>query len=89
MVRVQISLEPETLRRARQRARNLGVSLSQYVRQLIQNDLNAQQTRKADISCIFNLGRSHGRSNIAKDKDEMIAEAFWTDLQRGRRRSVK
>lgn len=85
MARTQITLEPETHRRARRRASDLGVSLAEYFRRLVKRDLGGREERKADVSCIFDLGRSSG-SNIAKNKDRMIAEAFQADLERGRRR---
>lgn len=74
MVRTQITLESELQRRARRRASELGVSLAEYVRQVISRDLR-QTEPKTDISAIFNLGSSGG-SNIAKDKEAMVAEAF-------------
>jgi hypothetical protein len=81
----QITLEPETHRRARQRASDLGVSLAEYLRQLVKRDLGGTQ-KKADISCIFDLGRSSAPSNIAKNKDQMIAEAIEEDFERSRQR---
>ena len=85
MARTQITLEPEIHRRARQRASDLGVSLAEYFRRLVKRDLIGPGEKKADVSCIFNLGRSSG-SNIAKDKDRMIAEALQADLERGKLR---
>lgn len=83
MARTQITLEPEIHRRARQRASDLGVSLAEYFRQLVRRDLGSPQ-RKADVSCIFNLG-SGGGSNIATQKDQMIADAIEADFERGKR----
>ncbi|MGA3027239.1 MAG: hypothetical protein ABSF98_20975 [Bryobacteraceae bacterium] len=74
MARTQITLESETQRQARQRANDLGISLAEYVRQLIVRDLGGGLA-KADPAPVFDLGRSAG-SNIARDKDVMIAEAF-------------
>jgi hypothetical protein len=74
MARTQIALENETQRRARQRASDLGVSFAEYVRRLVTRDL-ARPEATADVACVFDLGSSGG-SNIAKDKDAMIAEAF-------------
>lgn len=74
MARTQITLDPETQRRARQRAGELGVSLAEYVRRLVARDLGAPR-KTADPSVVFNLGAS-GRSGIRKHKDAMIAEAF-------------
>ena len=84
MARTQITLEPETHRRARQRASDLGVSLAEYFRRLVQKDLGTPK-KKGDISCIFNLGDGGPDSDIANRKDEMIADAIWADMERGRR----
>jgi len=84
MARTQITLEPEIHRRARQRASDLGVSLAEYLRRLVKRDLGSPQ-KKVDVSCIFNLGDG-GKSDIANQKDQMIAEAIEADLERGRRR---
>jgi len=74
MARSQITLDPEVQRRARQRANDLGVSLAEYVRRLVTRDLGGTPPA-ASPSLVFNLGSSGG-SNIARDKDAMIAEAF-------------
>jgi hypothetical protein len=74
MVRTQISLDRELQRRARQRAIDSGLSLAEYVRRLVARDLDRAEP-KADPSCVFDLGDSGG-SNIAAEKDAMIAEAF-------------
>lgn len=84
MARTQITLELETHRRARQRASELGVSLAEYLRRLVQKDLGSPQKKAADISCIFNLGEGGRDSDIANHKDEMIGDAIWADLERGR-----
>ncbi len=80
MSRTQIALESETERRARQRAADLGLSLAEYVRGLVKRDLETPKTG-ADISCLFNLGSS-GDSDIAANKDAMLAEAFDSDFVR-------
>lgn len=74
MARTQITLQPEIQRRARQRAADLGISLAEYVRNLVARDLG-NPSAKADPALVFDLGKS-GKSDIAKDKDAMIAEAF-------------
>jgi GH24 family phage-related lysozyme (muramidase) len=74
MVRTQITLDSEIQKRARRRASELGVSLAEYVRQVITRDL-AEPQIKSDVSSIFNLGSSGG-SNIARNKEAMVAEAF-------------
>jgi len=83
MVRTQITLESELQRRARQRASETGVSLAEYVRRLVARDL-ARPKSAADVSTIFDLGASGG-SNIARDKDSMVAEAFESVRRRARR----
>ena len=72
--RIQIGLDPETQRRARRRASEMGVSLAEYIRRLIDRDLGSQR-QVADVTGLFDLGSSGG-SNIAQDKDAMLAEAF-------------
>ena len=86
MPRTQITLEPELQRRALQRANDLGCSLAEYVRRLVARDVGERKT-KADVSMIFNLGNSGG-SNIAKDKDEMIGQA-WDALNPRRPRKTR
>jgi hypothetical protein len=83
MVRTQITLESELQRRARQRASEIGVSMAEYVRQLVARDL-ARPEARTDVNRIFDLGSSGG-SNIAVDKDSMIAEAFESLRDRVRR----
>ena len=74
MVRTQITLESELQVQARRRASEMGISLAEYVRRLVAQDL-ARPEHNVDISCIFDLGASGG-SNIAANKDEMIGEAI-------------
>ena len=74
MTRTQISFERETLRRARKRAGELGISLAEYVRRLVAADLEGPSP-EADPTAVFNLGSSCG-SDIAREKDGMLAEAF-------------
>lgn len=83
MVRTQITLETELQSRARQRAGQMGVSLAEYVRRLVARDLARPETR-ADVTSIFDLGASGG-SNIARNKDSMIAEAFESTRSKVRR----
>lgn len=73
MSRTQVTLEAEMQRRARRRATDLGVSLAEYFRRLVARDL-ARPESSADVDRIFDLGNSGG-SDIARDKDAMIAEA--------------
>lgn len=73
MSRTQITLDNETQRRARRRAGELGVSLAEYFRRLVARDL-ASPEKGAEVDRVLDLGHSGG-SDIAKDKDAMIAEA--------------
>ncbi len=82
MVRTQITLDSEMQRRARRRAGELGVSLAEYFRQLVERDLGRPEA-KPDIASIFNLGSSGG-SNIARNKEAMIGEALDRSTKRMR-----
>jgi hypothetical protein len=74
MSRTQITLENELQRQARKRANEIGVSFAEYVRRLVARDLVRPES-KADLACVFDLEVSAG-SDIATEKDSMIAEAF-------------
>lgn len=79
MTRTQLSFERRMLKRARDRAGKLGISLAEYVRRLVAQDLEAGGG-PVDPSAIFDLGSS-GSSDIASNKDVMLGEAFAGDLQ--------
>lgn len=74
MVRTQITLDSEDHRRAKQRAAQLGISLAEYLRRLVSDDLGAARPR-GDVSQLFDLGGSGG-SDIASHKDEYVGEAI-------------
>lgn len=74
MTRTQLSFDRETLQRARNRARQLGISLAEYVRRLVAEDLG-ERSPTTDPSAVFDLGSSNG-SDVAKDKDAMLGGAF-------------
>lgn len=74
MTRTQITLDNETHRRARKRAAELGVSFAEYIRNLVARDL-AFPVKTTNPSILFGLGRSVA-SDVAENKDAMIAEAF-------------
>ncbi len=84
MSRTQITLDSQAHRRARQRASELGVSLAEYFRRLVARDLAGPQPQR-DVTAIFDLGSSGG-SNIAHNKDAMIADAFLASRNKSRRR---
>jgi hypothetical protein len=83
MSRTQVTLETQTHRRARQRASELGVSLAEYMRRLVARDLAGPQA-EVDVTRVFDLGRSN-KSDVAKNKDSMIAEAVQTAHRKSRR----
>ena len=62
------------------RAAALGVSLAEYLRRLVDRDL-AEPPRDVDRSVVFDLGASKG-TDIASDKDRMIAEATGSGKRR-------
>jgi hypothetical protein len=56
------------------RANDLGVSLAEYFRRLVARDLDRPE-KAGNVDRIFDLGSSGG-SDVASQKDSMIAEAF-------------
>ena len=73
MIRTQISLDSERHAQARARAAELGVSLAEYMRRLVDRDV-ARPARTVDRSVVFDLGGGIP-TDIARGKDRMIAEA--------------
>ena len=73
MARVQVSLPPETQKRARARAAELGISFAEYVRRLVSRDLGADREAQ-DPQSLFDLGETDD-SDIAVEKDRYIGEA--------------
>jgi len=74
MTRTQLSFEREMLHGARARAQELGLSLAEYVRRLVAEDLGEPRS-SPDPSAVFDLGSSGG-SDIAREKDDMLGRAF-------------
>lgn len=87
--RTQITMSPELQRRAQAKAAELGISFAEYIRRLVAGDLG-ERVPKADITSVFNLIDEGPPTNIARDKDKMIAEAVWKEhlrkTGRGQRR---
>lgn len=83
--RTQITLEPQQHRRARERAAEMGISLAEYIRTLVQRDL-AEEPGRYDASAIIGLGDSGG-SDVARSKDDYIGDALDArhHSRRGRR----
>jgi|ERR1051325_960521 GH24 family phage-related lysozyme (muramidase) len=87
--RTQITLDPETQRRAQAKAAELGVSFAEYVRRLLAQDLR-QPKRKASIAMTFDLGASEAPTDVARNKHSMIDEAVWEDhVRKSTRRVVR
>jgi hypothetical protein len=86
MARTQITLESHTHQRARRRASELGVSLAEYVRRLVARDLAGPEA-ETDVTLLFDLGSS-GQSDIARNKDLMIAQAFSSSARKRQRHST-
>lgn len=82
MARIQITLEAEMQRRASARKRTRHIA-GEYLRRLVARDLTRPKAT-VDVHGIFDLGNSGG-SDIAKDKDSMIAESLQVSRRRGRR----
>jgi len=81
LTRTQILLDPSLLSAARKRAAEMSISLAEYVRRLLAQDLEGPR-RSTDPSLVFDLGDSAG-SDIARHKDTMLAEAMGADHHRG------
>ena len=79
MVRTQVSLDSERHAQARSRAAELGVSLAEYVRQLVDRDVS-RLPRAVDRSVVFDLG-GESPTDIGAHKDRMIAEAIAATLE--------
>jgi hypothetical protein len=74
MTRTQLYMDREMLRRARTKASQLGISLAEYVRRLVAEDLGELGSR-VDPNSLFDLGASAG-SDVAAEKDAMLGEAL-------------
>ena len=73
-MRTQIALEPEQHALVKRKAADLGISMAEYIRRLVERDLR-QAGPRADISDIFGLGDSGG-SDIAVDRKRATAESI-------------
>lgn len=80
MLRTQIALDSEQHRRAKKRAAELGVSLSEFIRQAVERELGEERP-EGDISAIFGIFDSGG-SDVAGHKDEYVADAVRREYLR-------
>ena len=73
-MRTQIALESEQHALVKRKAADLGISMAEYIRRLVERDL--QQTgASTGISAIFGIGDSGG-SDIAVDRKRATADAI-------------
>lgn len=73
-MRTQIDLQSEQHALVKRKAAELGISMAEYIRRLVEQDL-AQTGPSSDISDIFGIGDSGG-SDIAADRKGATAEAI-------------
>lgn len=79
--RTQITLPDEDHRRARARASDLGVSLAEYIRRLVADDLHSGRNG-APVDALFDLGSSGHDSDVSAQKDAYVGEALQADARR-------
>jgi plasmid stability protein len=79
--RTQITLPDEDHRRARARASALGISLAEYVRRLVADDLHSERSA-APVDALFDLGTSAHVSAVSAHKDAYVGEAVEADARR-------
>ncbi len=80
-------LDAEEHQRAKRRAAELGISLAEYVRRVVGADLSTPAA-KPDPAEIIGLFGSGG-SDIARHKDEYLAEAIGTKVRENRTTKVR
>ena len=72
-MRTQIALEAEQHALVKQKAASLGITMAEYIRRLVDQDLAGGRTN-AGVSSIIGIGRSGG-SNIAVEGQAATSEA--------------
>jgi hypothetical protein len=77
---MQITIDPELRRRAQAKAASLGISFAEYARRLLASDLGDARP-KWDPSLFIGLGASAEPTDVARDKDKMVAQAVWEEYQ--------
>jgi hypothetical protein len=101
--RAHIAMDPVMMRRAHARAAELGISLAEYMRRLVAQDLGDTETPglaetgtkpkpekpKPHVSIFFDLIDEGPPTNIARDKDKMIGEAVWQEYLRETGRKLR
>lgn len=78
-----VLLDPPLRAVAKRRADELGLSVSAYIRELIRSDDAAARAANCDIAPLIGiLGSSGGPTDIAREKHQMIDEAFGAHFDR-------
>ena len=73
-MRTQIDLKSEQHALIKRKAADLGISMAEYIRRLVERDLS-QTGSGSDISAIFGIGDSGG-SDVSVDRKGATAEAI-------------
>jgi hypothetical protein len=77
VARTQIYLPEPEHRRARIRAAEQGISLSEYIRRLIKRDLETTEpAARTTIDEIFGLAAAGEPTDVGRDKDRLLGEAI-------------
>jgi hypothetical protein len=72
-MRTQIALDPEQHARVKQKAASLGITMAEYIRRLVDDDLAGVDPQASPVS-IIGIGRSGG-SDIAREGRRAVADA--------------
>lgn len=79
-VLLTIPMNDASLERARAEAPARGVSVEEYLAELLQRLLPpSAPPRKGHVSSIFGLVKEGEPTDIARDKDKLIGEAVWQE----------
>ncbi len=73
--RMQVTFDREQHHLAAAKAAVLGVSLAEYIRRVVANDLADEEEAAGSISEIFGIGDSGG-GDVARHADEYLGEAL-------------
>ena len=84
MVRTQISLDNQDHARAKKRAAELGISLSELVRRALRSELG-ERAGRGDLSDLFGILDS-GHTDTSSRVDELVSQETWDDHMRSRQR---
>lgn len=74
VTRMQVTLDDEEHRRVKRRAAAAGLSLAEYIRQLVAADSDADLPPQPSIEEVFDLGSSGG-ADVGRHKDHYLGEA--------------